>query len=381
MIGLSPLSPGHRSAFQRTAVRPSTGSYPRFSLPRDSSPGFASAAGDSIRPVRTRFRYGSLSSLTSPPASDSLAHSTKGTPSRREGRSDCSGAHGFRYCFTPLPGCFSPFPHGTGTLSVTGECSGLDGGPPGFGPGSSCPALLRVRVRARGRGAPTGPSPCAAGRPRPFGSPSPRRAGGGSPRARGPTTPAASRSADRPLAGLAMAPFRSPLLGGSRVDFSSSGYLDVSVPPVPSPRPMCSAGGRRALARRVCPFGDPRVVGRVPLTADYRSLPRPSSASRAKASAVRPCHLAPPPRGGGRMPHMNASGISYRPRARARGDQMLRLPLMLRRNITAFDIYVPQWVARAARARAPSLVSDRESMRSRDSSLLPRYAALKVRGA
>ncbi len=26
--------------------------------------------------------------------------------------------HGFRYYFTPLPGCFSPFPHGTGSLSV-----------------------------------------------------------------------------------------------------------------------------------------------------------------------------------------------------------------------------------------------------------------------
>ena len=61
MIGLSPLSPGHRRTFQRTSVRPSTGSYPRFSLPRDSSPGFASAARDSSRPVKARFRYGSLS--------------------------------------------------------------------------------------------------------------------------------------------------------------------------------------------------------------------------------------------------------------------------------------------------------------------------------
>lgn len=85
MIGLSPLSPGHRRTFQRTSVRPSTGSYPRFSLPRDSSPGFASAARDWNRPFRTRFRSGSLPSLTSPRASNSLAHSTKGTPSHREG--------------------------------------------------------------------------------------------------------------------------------------------------------------------------------------------------------------------------------------------------------------------------------------------------------
>src|SRR4051795_7343575 len=31
---------------------------------------------------------------------------------------DCLWARGFRYYFTPLPGCFSPFPHGTSSLSV-----------------------------------------------------------------------------------------------------------------------------------------------------------------------------------------------------------------------------------------------------------------------
>ena len=79
---------------------------------------------------------------------------------------------------------------------------------------------------------------------------------------------------------------------GISFDFSSSGYLDVSVPRVAPLPPMCSGGGRRAsTARRVFPFGDPRVKGRVPLTADYRSLPRPSSASCAKASAACPYHL------------------------------------------------------------------------------------------
>ena len=80
--------------------------------------------------------------------------------------------------------------------------------------------------------------------------------------------------------------------GGISFDFSSSGYLDVSVPRVAPSGPMCSARRRRAsTARRVFPFGDPRVKGRVPLTADYRSLPRPSSASCAKASAACPYHL------------------------------------------------------------------------------------------
>ena len=103
----------------------------------------------------------------------------------------------------------------------------------------------------------------------------------------GPTTPA----------GLALPPVW-PLprslaaTGGVSFDFSSSGYLDVSVPRVAPSGPMRSARRRRAsTARRVFPFGDPRVEGRVPLTADYRSLPRPSSASCAKASAACPYHL------------------------------------------------------------------------------------------
>ena len=55
MIGLSLLPTGHPPSFQPRWVRPSTGSYPRFSLPMGSSPGFASAQRDS------------------PPCSDSLS--------------------------------------------------------------------------------------------------------------------------------------------------------------------------------------------------------------------------------------------------------------------------------------------------------------------
>src|ERR1700676_3065190 len=39
--------------------------------------------------------------------------------------------------------CFSPFPHGTGSLSVTEEYLGLEGGPPMFRQDGSCPALLK----------------------------------------------------------------------------------------------------------------------------------------------------------------------------------------------------------------------------------------------
>ena len=43
----------------------------------------------------------------------------------------------------PSSGCFSPFPHGTGSLSVAEEYLGLEGGPPTFRQGFTCPALLK----------------------------------------------------------------------------------------------------------------------------------------------------------------------------------------------------------------------------------------------
>ena len=91
--------------------------------------------------LKTRFRCGSLRSLTSPHAVTRWLILQKA----RRHTVRCSGrlrARGFRYCFTPLAGCFSPFPHGTGSLSVTGECLALEGGPPCFPPGFTCPAVL-----------------------------------------------------------------------------------------------------------------------------------------------------------------------------------------------------------------------------------------------
>ena len=60
----------------------------------------------------------------------------------------------------PCQGCFPPFPHGTGPLSVFRECLALRGGPRRFGQDSSCPALLRFRPRQRDL-AHTGLSPSA----------------------------------------------------------------------------------------------------------------------------------------------------------------------------------------------------------------------------
>src|SRR6187549_140949 len=43
----------------------------------------------------------------------------------------------------PSQGCFSPFPHGTGSLSVASEYLALRDGPRRFPRDSSCPAVLR----------------------------------------------------------------------------------------------------------------------------------------------------------------------------------------------------------------------------------------------
>lgn len=55
-------------------------------------------------------------------------------------------AYGFRIYFTPLPGFFSPFPHGTGSLSVDHEYLALEDGPPIFKQDFTCPALLVLRL-------------------------------------------------------------------------------------------------------------------------------------------------------------------------------------------------------------------------------------------
>ena len=89
----------------------------------------------------------------------------------------------------------------------------------------------------------------------------------------GPTTP----RPQGPRFGLY--PVRSPLLGASRLISLSTRYLDVSVPWVSSP---C---GVTAIADgRVSPFGHLGIKACVPLPQAYRSLPRPSSPSCAKAS-------------------------------------------------------------------------------------------------
>ncbi len=147
LIGLSPLHTGHPPGFQPWWVRSSTQSYPRFNLPMRRSPRFGSTACDSGRPIQTRFRYGSPTRVNLATHHNSQAHSSKGTQSHHKQASLFTllrlvGTR-FQVLFhDPSPGRFSPFPHGTRSLSVIRKYLGLPGGPGRFTQDSSSPVLL-----------------------------------------------------------------------------------------------------------------------------------------------------------------------------------------------------------------------------------------------
>ncbi len=106
------------------------------------------------RPIRTRFRYGSPTRVNLATHRNSQAHSSKGTRSLHVGPKADSlprlvGTR-FQVLFHyPSPGYFSPFPHGTGSLSVIREYLGLGGGPPRFTRDSSGPVLLGISSGSR----------------------------------------------------------------------------------------------------------------------------------------------------------------------------------------------------------------------------------------
>ena len=80
------------------------------------------------RPLRTRLPSGSPAlALVNRATCDALAgsfykrHAISPWYLKDTVTSDCLGVRGFRVSFIPLAGCFSPFPHGTSSLSVA-EC-------------------------------------------------------------------------------------------------------------------------------------------------------------------------------------------------------------------------------------------------------------------
>ena len=101
-----------------------------------------------------------------------------------------------------------------------------------------------------------------------------------------PTTPTQQRHQAIALGWFRLLPFSLAATKGVAVAFLSSGYLDVSIPPVPSADPMCS-GRSHTLLGMGFPHSDIHgsTLGRQ-LPVAFRSLPRPSSAPGAKASTV-----------------------------------------------------------------------------------------------
>ena len=158
-------------------------------------------------------------------------------------------ACGFRIYFTPLPGFFSPFPHGTGSLSVDYEYLALEDGPPIFRQDFTCPALLLSRLVPQSHLRLRGCHPLRPAFP--------------------------DRSPDATAKSRWLLPFRSPLLRESRL---------ISVPPATemfqftrfAHSSLCIQLGV-TLAGRVSPFGHLRINAR---------LPAPRSFSQAATSFI-----------------------------------------------------------------------------------------------
>src|SRR5437868_4933521 len=150
LIGLSPLHTGHPPGFQPWWVRSSTRSYPRFNLPMRRSLRFGSTACDSDALFRLAF-------ATAPPHGLTLPHTITRRLILQKARSHITeksklfssllrlvGTR-FQVLFhVPSPGRFSPFPHGTCSLSVIREYLGLPGGPGRFTQDFSGPVLLGI---------------------------------------------------------------------------------------------------------------------------------------------------------------------------------------------------------------------------------------------
>lgn len=144
MFSLSPLITIHPCVFHHTRVRPSTQCYLSFSLTVIRSPGFGSTTtnyspySDSVS-LRLR-RSHALTSLVT------VTRRLILQKARRQKIAlppTCCGRMVSGSLSLPSPGFFSPFPHGTSSLSVAAPYLALDRGRPRFRQGFSSLAVLR----------------------------------------------------------------------------------------------------------------------------------------------------------------------------------------------------------------------------------------------
>jgi hypothetical protein len=182
----------------------------------------------------------------------------------------------------PSPGFFSPFPHGTRSLSVAGEYLALEGGPPRFRRNCSCPVVLGFAHQGAhhafvygtltlcGRPFQTLRLACALLTPR--------------------VTPRARPATPRPIARakFRLWPLRSPLLRPSRLISCPRGTEMFQFPRFACGHLSIQHPTSGHYPAQVPPFGYPRISACLRLPEAFRSLPRPSSLPGAKASSVRP---------------------------------------------------------------------------------------------
>jgi hypothetical protein len=180
----------------------------------------------------------------------------------------------------PSQGFFSPFPHGTGSLSVAREYLALRDGPRRFPRDFTCPAVLRnlpsESKHCRRRGChPLWPIiPDRLTKTLIFYSPALR--------------PGRPYNPDVQAHRFGLFRVRSPLLAESLLFSVPAGTEMVHFPALSSTRLCIQREIHRHDSMWVAPFGHPRVEACLQLTGAYRSLPRPSSTSGAKAFTVHP---------------------------------------------------------------------------------------------
>ncbi len=117
---MSPLTTTHLRSLLRSRVRAFIPLSRDFTLVMVSSPGFGSfVMRDNLSQLGIAFTTPSdENALRHARYKNSPAHSSIGTTSYNKLHFVCLLANSFSNSFIPLPGCFSPFPRGTSSLSV-----------------------------------------------------------------------------------------------------------------------------------------------------------------------------------------------------------------------------------------------------------------------
>ena len=180
----------------------------------------------------------------------------------------------------PSQGCFSPFPHGTGSLSVAREYLALRDGPRGFPRDFTCPAVLRYLSSE--------PAGCRLRGCHPLWPPVPGRSTNQLVSYSPARRPNRSYNPSVQARRFGLLRVRSPLLAESLLFSVPAGTEMVHFPALSSPSLWIQLGISKDEPRGVTPFGNLRVEACLRLTEAFRSLPRPSSTPGAKAFTVCP---------------------------------------------------------------------------------------------